>query len=75
MPNETDATETTESFLKALGESLAKTETFDCALTEILCKHILTTSPAKDAVSSAKVQIIKLANDRATPPTAEAVNG
>lgn len=75
MPGKTDSTETPESFLKTLGESLAKTEAFDRDLTEILCKHILTTRPAKDAVSSARVAIIKLAHDRAVPPTAEAVNG
>lgn len=75
MNNESEQPDTPEVFLANLGESLQKKEGIDADLTEILRKHILTASPAKDAVTVAKAAIIKLADNRANPKDVEAQNG
>jgi hypothetical protein len=69
-----DEAETPETFLTKLSDALAK-EGVDAGLVEILRTHILTATPAKDAVAQAEVAIIKLAGERAAAPKAEAANG
>lgn len=65
MINENESQENPDVFLSKLGENLQKEEGVDAHLTEILCKHILTTAPAKDAIAVAKNAIVKLAESRA----------
>lgn len=75
MQDDAAPVETPESFLANLAGTLRNKEGIDVDLADIVHKHILTTSPAKDAVALAKAAIVKLADERAAPPKAEAVNG
>ena len=71
----TDGTESPGDFLAKLGQALCRQGGVDASLAEILATHLLTAEPAADAVSVAKVAILKLANDRAIPPQREADDG
>jgi hypothetical protein len=62
-------------FLAQLGDSLANQEGVDVDLAAILKTHLLTDSPAKDAVPQAKVALVTLAVERAAAPTADAADG
>lgn len=57
-----------EEFLNALVDRLSGFDDVDMGLVEILKKHILTVSPAQNAVVNAKDDILKLAAERANPP-------
>ena len=59
-------------FLLNLAESLRMKEGSDLGLSEILQQHILTVSPATDAVRAAKDAIVKLAVERADSVKGEA---
>ncbi|WP_158745262.1 hypothetical protein [Acidisphaera sp. L21] len=67
--------ETPADFLANLGNALRGKENVDVGLADILAKHLLTASPAVDALSKAKDAILKLAAERADPPNPEAANG
>ncbi len=58
-------------FLTSLGKSLRERENVDIGLADILVKHLLTATPAVDAVAKAKDAIVKLAVARADPPEPE----
>lgn len=75
MEDEAQSPETPAAFLDALGDSLKGKEGFDVALADILKAHILKVAPAKNAVALAKDAILKLADERANPPTPEVANG
>jgi hypothetical protein len=60
-----DAGENPASFLADLGNELRKKEDIDFALAEILAHHLLTDTPAPDAVAKAKDLILNLAGKRA----------
>lgn len=62
-------------FLVSLGKSLRERENIDIGLADILVKHLLTATPAVDAVAKAKDAIVKLAVARADPPKPEAGDG
>jgi hypothetical protein len=62
-------------FLAQLGDSLANQEGVDADLAAILKTHLLTASPAKDAVPRAKAAIAKLTVERAAAPTEDAADG
>lgn len=62
-------------FLLNLGKALREKENIDAGLADILAKHLLTATPAVDAVAKAKHAIVKLAVARADPPKPEAGNG
>jgi hypothetical protein len=70
-----DAAETPDAFLTGLGKILRKKEGVDARLADILATHLLTATPANDAVTRARDEIVKLARERAAPPKAEADNG
>jgi anti-sigma factor ChrR (cupin superfamily) len=59
------ALETPESFLVALSKALKEAEGVDADVADILVSHLLTVTPAKNAVTSAKDAILKLAETRA----------
>jgi hypothetical protein len=67
--------ETPEEFLDALGNGLTRQTGTDVDLTAILKTHILTISPAQNAVAQAKDAILKLASKRANPPKPEDIDG
>ena len=52
-------------FLAEVGKALSEEEGGDVELADILTEHLLTTTPAKDAVAQAKNAISKLAGTRA----------
>ena len=58
----------------AINDTKAK-EIVDASLVGILATHILTTTPAPNAVAQAKDAIVKLAAERATPPKVKVING
>ena len=58
-------------FLANLGKHLSETENIDNGLVDILARHLLTATPAPDAVAKAKDDILKLAIARAHPPKPE----
>ena len=62
-------------FLGKLGKALRGKQNVDTGLADILALHILTATPAVDAVANAKDAILKLAAERADPPKPEPVNG
>jgi hypothetical protein len=67
--------ETPADFLANLGNALRGKANIDIRLAEILAKHLLTASPAVDALTKAKDAILKLASERATSPKPELANG
>ena len=67
--------ETPADFLANLGNALRGKANVDIGLAEILAKHLLTASPAVDAVTKAKDAILKIASERATSPKPEVANG
>tara|TARA_R110001592_G_scaffold167864_1_gene403544 strand:- start:4709 stop:4954 length:246 start_codon:yes stop_codon:yes gene_type:complete len=69
-----DASESPEDFLANLGETLLGQENIDTCLAEILSTHLLTISPANDAVANAKAAILQLASERTSPPQPEVDN-
>lgn len=71
MSDVADSPEMPDVFLARLGDALIKKEGVDIGLTDILTRHILTATPAKDAVAQAKAAIIKLASERAASPKTE----
>jgi hypothetical protein len=68
------AAETTVAFLTALGKMLRAKDKVDAGLAEILSEHLLTDTPANDAVTQAKAAILRLAAARAVR-TVEADRG
>lgn len=62
-------------FLVNLGEALREKENIDTCLADILAQHLLTATPAIDAVAKAKDAIVKLAISRTDPPKPEAGDG
>jgi hypothetical protein len=64
--------ESPAEFLGKLAVALREKDGVDVGLADILGKHLLTGTPAADAVAQAKAAILKLAGDRANPPTSEA---
>lgn len=73
-PTKTEA-ETPADFLATLGKALRKKEDVDVGLVDILVIHLLTVTPNDGAVAQAKDAILKLADERATPPKPEVVCG
>jgi hypothetical protein len=67
--------ETLADFLANLGNALRGNENVDVGLADILAKHLLTASPAVDALTKAKDAILKLASERANPPKPEVASG
>ncbi len=67
--------ETPADFLANLGNALRGNENVDVGLADILAKHLLTASPAVDALTKAKDAILKLASERANPPKPEVASG
>ncbi len=67
--------ESPDEFLRNLEGVLLKQEAVDADLAKILATHLLTATPAKDAVAKGKAAILKLASDRANPPLPEADHG
>lgn len=65
------ATETPAEFLAILGKKLREKEGVDEGLVDILCAHILKTSPSQDTVNQTKSAILTLAANRANPPKVE----
>jgi hypothetical protein len=74
-PQSKPETESSADFLAKLGDMLRKKEDIDTGLASVLAEHLLTTTPAADAVAKAKAVILKLASDRANPPQKEADHG
>jgi hypothetical protein len=70
-----DNNESPDEFLTRLGKELVTQEGVDIDLASILAAHLLTGAPAADAIANAKADILKLADDRATPPEPEADRG
>jgi len=62
-------------FLMNLGKALRERENIDTGLADILAKHLLTATPAVDALAKAKDAVLKLAVERADPPKPEAGDG
>lgn len=62
-------------FLVSLGKSLHERENIDIGLADILVEHLLTATPAVDAVAKAKDAIVELAVERADPPKPGAGDG
>ncbi|HYD07164.1 MAG TPA: hypothetical protein VEC60_15615 [Reyranella sp.] len=58
-----------------LGKALRERENIDTGLADILAKHLLTATPAVDALAKAKDAVLKLAVERADPPKPEAGDG
>jgi hypothetical protein len=67
--------ESPADFLANLGNVLREKENIDLDLADILAKHLLTTARAVDAVAKAKDAILKLAGERASPPTPDVDDG
>lgn len=67
--------ETPADFLANLGNALRGKENVDVGLADILAKHLLTASPAVDALTKAKDAILKLASERANLPKPEVASG
>ncbi|NKI17979.1 hypothetical protein HCU74_11245 [Spongiibacter sp. KMU-166] len=70
-----NVSESPEDFLASLGKTLLEQDNIDTRLAEILSQHLLTTSPASDAVAKAKGAILQLASERANPPQPERDDG
>ncbi len=70
MPAAAEATSPAD-FLANLGKALREKENVDTGLADILAQHLLTATPAIDAVAKAKDDIVKLAIARADPPKPE----
>ena len=68
-PMPADGLETPAVFLSALGKTLRENEQLDSDLAEILSGHLLTGTPAIDAVIKARNAIVKLAEERAVRKT------
>ncbi len=66
-----DEPETPESFLAALGKALKEAEGVDAGVADVVVAQILTTTPAKNAITLARDAILKLAEERAAPSIAE----
>lgn len=66
MKSESDITETPDTFLSTLGESICNNSLIDRELANILSIHILKAIPSSDAIAQAKNAILKLANERAS---------
>ena len=62
-------------FLVNLGNVLREKEHVDLGLADLLAEHLLTATPAVDAVAKAKDAIVKLAVARADPPKSEVSDG
>jgi hypothetical protein len=75
VEDDSNAVESPDDFLKALGESLKEKEGVDAGMADILKNHILKVAPAQNAVAQAKDAILKLAGDRASPPKPEVASG
>jgi hypothetical protein len=75
VENDSNAVDSPDDFLKALGENLQEKEGVDAGMAEILKTHILKVGPAQNAVALAKDAILKLAGERASPPKTEVANG
>ncbi len=71
----TSEAESPADFLVNLGNALREREGVDLGLADILAKHLLTATPAVDAVAKAKDAIVKLAAARADPPKPEVGDG
>ena len=56
--------ENSEGFLANIIESLGQNEETDISLLEIISKHVVTLSPAADAINQALRDIETLANER-----------
>jgi hypothetical protein len=67
--------ETPADFLTNLGTTLRAKENIDVDLADILARHLLTVSPAADALTKAKEAILKLASERAAAAVPELANG
>ncbi len=67
--------ETPADFLADQGKALRGREDVDVGLAGILAEHLLTATPAIDAVATAKNAILKLASERANPPGSEVTDG
>jgi hypothetical protein len=67
--------EAPSDFLANLGKALREKKDVDVGLADILAKHLLTASPAVDAVEKAKDAILELAGERANPPKPEVADG
>lgn len=67
--------ESPADFLVNLGKALREKENIDAGLVAILAVHLLTATPAVDAVAKAKDAILKLAVERANPPKSETGDG
>lgn len=67
--------ETPANFLAGQGKALRGTKDVDVALADILAEHLLTATPAVDAVTKAKDAILELAGERAKPPSSEVTDG
>ena len=59
-----DFGENSEEFLANIIESLRQNEETDISLLEIISKHVVTLSPAADAINQALKDIETLANER-----------
>ena len=59
-----DFGENSEEFLANIIESLRQNEETDISLLEIIFKHVVTLSPAADAINQALKDIETLANER-----------
>jgi hypothetical protein len=66
IPDATGHPETPGSFLTGLGKTLHDKESLDADLAHILATHLLTATPAKNAVAQAQEAIVILASERAT---------
>lgn len=65
------AVESPADFLVNLGKALRDSANIDVDLASILAEHLLTATPAVDAVAKAKDAILKLAVERVDPPKPE----
>jgi hypothetical protein len=66
--------ESPAEFLEKLAIALREKDGVDAGLADILEKHLLTVTPAVDAVTQAKAAILKLAGERANPPASESAH-
>ncbi|UGY20972.1 hypothetical protein HAP41_0000049680 (plasmid) [Bradyrhizobium barranii subsp. apii] len=75
MQEKKEPGQSTAEFLAGLAKHLFEKEGVDVGLADILGAHLLQASPTPDAVAKAKTAIVKLAGNRANPPTAKETNG
>jgi len=75
VEGEAETEETPDAFLRALGEGLKGKEGVDAGLADVLKTYILKGAPPQNAVAQAKDAILKLADERASPPKPEVANG